>query len=1631
MKLKKLGSMALLAAATLWGQKSLADVVQVTDATLTAAGPSIHWSRTNTYVLNGYCYVKQGQTLTIEAGTIIKGKDGAPGVFGALFITAGAKIFANGTPSGPIVFTAEADNLGTAGAYPNLTLLQRGLWGGIVLLGKAVLNTPSDAGGAAASPKYDIFEGLPDVVTGGQNVNRFGGGDDNDSSGVMRYVSIRHGGKILESNKELNGLSICGVGRGTTLEFIEAYATADDGFEFFGGTVNTRYLVSAFNDDDAFDADQGHSGQHQFWFGIQAADSRDKGFELNGEPTGLATGAAPVANFTVYNATLIGAGVGSGGANNNVFTIREFAAPRFYNSIFTDFAQRGISIDAKSLTHLNSGLLDFRENLWFGFTAGNTVANLNVLNSDVLFTDTARSNVIADPMLMGISRTANGGLDPRPQAGSPALVSSLMAPNNGFLQSAAFKGAFDQNNLWLAGWTALSQLGVTPQRAPANIVQVTDASLTAAGPTVRWSRTNVYVLNGYCYVKQGQTLTIEAGTIVKGKDGAPGVFGALFITAGGKLFANGTANNPIVFTAEADNLGTAGAWPNLGLTQRGLWGGIVLLGKAGLNTPSDAGGAAASPKYDIFEGLPDVVLGGQNVHRFGGSDDNDNSGVLRYVSIRHGGKILESNKELNGLSVCGVGRGTTLEFIEAYATADDGFEFFGGTVNTRYLVSAFNDDDAFDADQGYSGRNQFWFSIQSPDARDKGFELNGEPTGLATSAAPIANFAVYNATAIGAGVGSGGANNNVFTIREYAAPRFFNSIFTDYAQRGVSIDAKSGLHLTNGILKFENNLWFGFTAGNTVANLNVLNSDVLFTDTTRSNLIADPMLMGISRSATGMLDPRPQSASPALAGLAKTLPVDGFLTPVNFVGAFGSQNWAADWTALSAYGVLSTAGAATPGAPPQPVSPVFNTQPPVNTVVNAGGTVNLMANVAGATSFQWFKNGVAIPGANGPSLTLNNVRGSAGLDHTGPSSSRPPFQEAVDSGYAFISLISVGDFAGTNPNGTPRRAAGVMDGLGAYDNGNGTFTVLANHEINEASGIARRHGAKGAFVTKFIIAKSNLAVLDGSDLITNVYVFNTNTSVYALGTNVLMGRFCAADLPVPTAFFNAATGKGSQQKLFMNGEEFSSESRAWAHIATGPEAGNSWQLPRFGRASWENIVASPFAQDKTIVAGLDDDGTTDSQVYFYIGTKQATGTNEVEKAGLMNGSLYGVAVAGLAQEVAGTTSVQRNFTLFNLGDASNQTFDGLEIFGNTNGVTAFSRVEDGLWSLTNPRDFYFLTTASFALPSRLWRLRFNDIANPEMGGVIDMLLDGTEGVKMGDNLGLDNDGNLLIQEDVGNQSHNGKTWKYVLATDSLVLVSQHRPNLVTTGQPGFLTQDEEASGIIDMTAILGYRSYLIADQMHGGAGSFGAAGVPAGASITELVENGQLQLMVEVANGAYTLVAGNANGSVTSSVANVTITAPPVIGDTLFRNGLPGATVSSGGALTLAAPTNAIFGTGPLTYQWRINGTNILGANSLTLTLPSFQPADLGAYSLEVRNAAGQAVSMDVPVALVDGAYFGGVIINGPIGARYQVEFATVLGTPTVWTPLTTVTLPTSPYIYVDTTSSGAARRFYRATPQP
>ena len=861
------------------------------------------WYSTNEYVLNGFIYVLDGAALNIEAGTVVKGKPGVDAATKCLIVARGGKIFANGTRTKPIIFTAEADDVLDPDDLPTF---QRGLWGGVVLLGKSVLNTTTDAAGNAASPKYEVFEGLPDTQISGQFVNRFGGNDDNDSSGVMRYVSIRHAGVVFQPNKELNGLSLGAVGRGTVVEYVEAYAAADDGFEFFGGTVNTKYLVSAFNDDDGFDIDMGYRGKNQFWFSIQERGKKDNGGEWNGEPNGVSVNAAPIANYEIYNATWIGAGTNT--TSNRGIIAREYAAPKLYNSILTEFGGSGLNIDVKSAIHLTNGLLDIRDNLWWNFaTNGVAVALAENAQAQVIFTDAARSNLNVNPLLHGISRTNNSGLDPRPAAGSPALVGARATPDNGFYCPAPYKGAFDGNDLWISGWTFLAQKGFVAARG-ANTIQVT-ANISGS---VNWYRTNEYVLNGFIYVLNGAALNIEAGTVIKGKPGTDAATKCLIVTSGGKIFANGTANNPIIFTAEADDVSDP---TDLPLFQRGLWGGVVLLGKSVLNTTTDAAGNAASPKYEVFEGLPDTQISGQFVNRFGGNDDNDSSGVMRYVSIRHAGVVFQPNKELNGLSLGAVGRGTVVEYVEAYAAADDGFEFFGGTVNTKYLVSAFNDDDGFDIDMGYRGKNQFWFSIQERGKKDNGGEWNGEPNGVSVNAAPIANYEIYNATWIGAGTNT--TSNRGIIAREYAAPKLYNSILTEFGGSGLNIDVKSAIHLTNGLLDIRDNLWWNFaTNGVAVALAENAQAQVIFTDAARSNLNVNPLLRGIARtnSVAYRLDPRPATNSPALNS-PRTAPNDGFYTPVAYKGAFNRVNWATDWTFLGESCLIATAGAGTPKAP--------------------------------------------------------------------------------------------------------------------------------------------------------------------------------------------------------------------------------------------------------------------------------------------------------------------------------------------------------------------------------------------------------------------------------------------------------------------------------------------------------------------------------------------------------------------------------------------------------------------------------------------------------------------------------------------------------------------------------------------
>lgn len=431
------------------------------------------WTADNVYFISGYTFVvtpagaAAPTVLTIEPGTVIKGRQKAGGgEAAALVITRGAQIEAEGTAASPIIFTSELDTLDG-----NLGPDDTNLWGGLVMLGRAQINSRANDA-VVAAPIVDQIEGFS-VAAGETDYITFGGNDDTDNSGTLRYVSIRHGGDVLGTANEINGLTLGGVGSGTLIEFIEVFANKDDGIEFFGGTVDVRYAATVFGKDDGFDYDQGWRGRGQFWFtlgGASTQESADKGGEWDGATAPL--NATPLGSATLYNLTFIGNG--EGGLANTAVNIRDNGSAKVYNSVFVDFAkmldiENDAQVDAAGAAiPATTDRIDFRNNVfWSHVPANNTAAGLNARTNgtnaaftEAFFGDAAFANTIANPALGGISRTDNAGLDPRPAAGSPALSGAAGVPADGWYVSTDYKGAFAPfAQTWLDGWTKLSRDG--------------------------------------------------------------------------------------------------------------------------------------------------------------------------------------------------------------------------------------------------------------------------------------------------------------------------------------------------------------------------------------------------------------------------------------------------------------------------------------------------------------------------------------------------------------------------------------------------------------------------------------------------------------------------------------------------------------------------------------------------------------------------------------------------------------------------------------------------------------------------------------------------------------------------------------------------------------------------------------------------------------------------------------------------------------------------------------------------------------------------------------------------------------------------------------------------------------------
>ena len=440
---------------------------------------------------------------------------------------------------------------------------------------------------------------------------------------------------------------------------------------------------------------------------------------------------------------------------------------------------------------------------------------------------------------------------------------------------------------------------ISTQYVEYDVNGVTHVEVTDRGEgtgTITWESSKVYVLNGIVFVNSGSTLTIQPGTVVKGRSGQGEDASALVVARGGNINACGTAAEPIIFTAEADNLNG-----NIPTMTRGLWGGVIILGHAGLNS---------SPGETAIEGIPTSESRGL----YGGSDNNDNSGSLCYVSIRHGGTDIGAGNEINGLTLGGVGSATTLHHIEVISNADDGVEFFGGMPNTKHMLVAFCGDDSYDYDEGFRGNGQFWVVVQDPNDGDRGGEHDGgtDPE----TGTPYATPTVYNATFVGRGIGAG---KRVITMRDNAGGFYHNSIFANQ-EKGIDIEILSGTQdsykqFADGNLAFAGNVFYdvavagtGATAGDLfkisnpdgIADVSTETAAFEASFAANGNEVADPGMSYMISEGGGL------SLVPTNSLTAGAAPTDAWFDNVTYKGAFdpNGSNWAHGWSLLHTAGFL-------------------------------------------------------------------------------------------------------------------------------------------------------------------------------------------------------------------------------------------------------------------------------------------------------------------------------------------------------------------------------------------------------------------------------------------------------------------------------------------------------------------------------------------------------------------------------------------------------------------------------------------------------------------------------------------------------------------------------------------------------
>ena len=388
-----------------------------------------------------------------------------------------------------------------------------------------------------------------------------------------------------------------------------------------------------------------------------------------------------------------------------------------------------------------------------------------------------------------------------------------------------------------------------------------------------WKGANTYILEGYVFLVSG-TLTIEPGATVKGENGS-----ALTITNDARISAAGTADKPIVFTS------------NKSPATAGDWGGVVLLGKAGINV---VGGTNA------VEGFP-TSYGDRIVYGGGATPNNAHDcGTIKYARIEYAGFLLSPDNELNGLTVGGCGSSTVLDFIQVHLGQDDGVEMFGGTANLNHIVISQPDDDALDWDRGWTGKAQFLIVQQRPGRGDKGIEADNSNNDneLLPRSAPE----VWNATFIGSN-GAATDPQGAFHLRRGTAGKINNAIVMGFPKFAADIDGTSSVNQFGATSLSIKNVYFmkaasalsnwpaGFDGANAGNDGGFDEATMIGGDAT-NRIDVNPML--VEPFNVTVPNWAPAAGSPVLAGCGT--PPAGLDQTATFCGAIGATDWTAGWT---------------------------------------------------------------------------------------------------------------------------------------------------------------------------------------------------------------------------------------------------------------------------------------------------------------------------------------------------------------------------------------------------------------------------------------------------------------------------------------------------------------------------------------------------------------------------------------------------------------------------------------------------------------------------------------------------------------------------------------------------------------